>query len=127
MPSVLLGNVSHTALMSDPETGVRTRYASTHIEQSVTMMNTVGEGLFGAMNDVINLWRSESDQPPAWVESDSEPLAAALREHFGCGAKPEQWDIVITGPPNMVPVEEEVVPSATPPELESTEGVNSVG
>jgi hypothetical protein len=104
MPSVTLGNVSHTALITDPETGVKTRYRSTHIEQTVEQINNLPEGLFDAMKAVVDLWRHESDQPPAWLESDSDPLAAALREHFGCGPKPEGWEIVITGPPALVPI-----------------------
>ena len=106
MASVLLGNISHTALMSDPDTGARTRYASTHIDQSTTILNTPEEGLFAQMRDVINLWHHESDQPPAWIESDDPDLASALRKHFGCGERPDDWENVVTGPPTSIVVDE---------------------
>lgn len=115
MASVMLGNVSHTALITNPETGEKTRYRSTHIEQSVTQVGSLPESLFDAMNAVINLWRHESDQPPAWVESDSEALAAALREHFGCGPMPEGWEIKITGPPQLEPIQEPAAPVPAAP------------
>lgn len=74
-----------------------------------------------AMQAVINMWRHESDQPPAWIESDSEPLAAALREHFGCGEKPDDWEIIITGEPRLELIDESTLPplpTATEPRLE---------
>ncbi len=103
MPSVMLGNVSHTSVITDPETGAKTRFRSTNIKQSTTMVNVVPDSLFEAMRDVINVWTQESDQPPAWVESDDPDLAEALRKHFHTGAKPEGWEHIITGPPASEP------------------------
>jgi hypothetical protein len=112
MATVTLGNVSHTALMSDPETGVRTRYASTNINRSTTVVHTPEDGLFAQMRDVISLWHHESDQPPAWIESDDPDLASALRKHFGCGERPEDWENDVTGPPASVVVDERAVQQA---------------
>jgi hypothetical protein len=112
MATVTLGNVSHTALMSDPDTGVRTRYASTNITQSTTVLHTPEDGLYNQMRDVINLWHHESDQPPAWIESDDEDLASALRKHFSTGARPEGWENDITGPPATVVVDERAAAAA---------------
>ena len=106
MATVTLGNVSHTALMSDPETGVRTRYASTNITQSTTVLHTPEDSLFAQMRDVINLWHHESDQPPAWIEGDDPDLVSAMRKHFGCGERPEDWENDITGPPATVVIDE---------------------
>lgn len=104
MASVSLGNLSHTPVITDPETGARTRYRSTNVTQSTTIMHLPAESLYDRMHDVVNLWGHSSDQPPAWVESDDEPLATALRQHFGCGPRPEDWENVITGPPATEPL-----------------------
>lgn len=120
MPSVTLGNTSHTALITNTETGEKTRYKSAHIQQSVTMTGSLPDNIFAAMQAVINMWKHESDQPPAWVDSDSEPLAAALREHFGCGKKPDDWEIVITGEPRLELVEEAPEPTVEPTAVEPT-------
>jgi hypothetical protein len=106
MATVTLGNVSHTALMSDPDTGVRTRYASTNITQSTTILQTPEDGLYNQMRDVINLWHHESDQPPAWIEGDDPDLVSALRKHFGTGEQPQDWENDITGPPASVVIDE---------------------
>jgi hypothetical protein len=106
MATVTLGNVSHTALMSDPDTGVRTRYASTNIAQSTTILHTPEDGLYNQMRDVINLWHHESDQPPAWIEGDDPDLVSALRKHFGTGEQPHDWENDITGPPASIVIDE---------------------
>jgi len=30
---------------------------------------------------------------PAWVESDNAALEDLLRSHFGCGARPDGWEV----------------------------------
>lgn len=106
MATVTLGNVSHTALMSDPDTGLRTRYASTNITRSTTVVHTPEESLYAQMRDVINLWHHESDQPPAWIEGDDDDLVSAMRKHFGTGERPEDWENDVTGPPASVAIDE---------------------
>jgi hypothetical protein len=108
MASVTLGNVSPTALITDTETGEKTRYRYTNIGQTSTFASSPEPDLFSQMRDIINVWKHESDKPPAWVEADDEALASALRQHFGCGARPEDWEHVITGPPAMEPVTADV-------------------
>lgn len=92
--------------MSDPETGVRTRYLSTNIDQSTTMMNIPSENLYEQMRDVINLWHHESNSDPAWIEGDDDDLISALRKHFHCGARPDDWENSVTGPPTTEIIDE---------------------
>jgi hypothetical protein len=126
--TVTLGNVSHTALMSDPDTGVRTRYASTNIVRSTTTMHLPEPNLRGQLNSVANLWHHESDRPPAWVESDSEILTLALRDEFDCGGRPDDWENDITGPPATVAIDERAAQQAAAAgeaETESSIGVTA--
>lgn len=91
MASVQLGNVSHIVVKKDPNTGAKVVTHSAHIRKSTTSVHNLPPGLFAAMRDTINIWGNESDQPPAWLESDDPALEAALREHFGCGPRPDDW------------------------------------
>jgi len=103
MPSVTLGNISPIAVITDPDTGQKTRHRFTNIEQSTCYMGLVEPDLFGQMREVINLWREQSDQPPAWLESDDADLADTMRKHFGCGERPVDWVDNVTGPPETEP------------------------
>jgi len=107
----MLGNTSAIAVITDPETGVKTRHRFTNIEQSTSSLSIAEPDLFGQMRDVVNLWRDMSDAAPGWIESDDEALTAALRAHFQCGARPADWEHVINGPPATKLIE---VPAAAP-------------
>ena|SRR5437660_418703 len=113
MPDVALGNVSVIAMIGDPETGLRTKHRYTNIEQSTCNMHIPPDrDLFQSLRDVVNLWQDQSDEPPAWLEvPDDTEMEAVLRKHFGCGARPDDWENIVTGPPLMVPVEDLITPS----------------
>lgn len=36
---------------------------------------------------------AEPGSKPAWVESDNPSLQDLLRAHFGCGARPDGWEV----------------------------------
>jgi hypothetical protein len=106
MPHVMLGNTSAIAVITDPETGQKTRYRWANVVRTTDQCTIVEPDLLGQMTDVRNLFRDRSDQPPAWVESDDEALTTALRAQYGCGGRPDDWTDEVTGAPNMVLIEE---------------------
>jgi hypothetical protein len=120
VPEVSLGNVSPIALITDPDTGLKTKGRWGNIQQSTCNMRVHEDDFFKSLGAVVNLWSHESDQPPAWVDSDDPDLTAALRKHFGCGGKPEDWQDIITGPASLVPFEDHIlVPVQDTPAVEA--------
>ena len=71
MSDVALGNVSVIAMITDPDTGLRTKHKYSNITQSTTNMHIPADrDLFETLRDAVNLWRvmclaiSESRQGP---------------------------------------------------------------
>lgn len=108
MPHIELGNISPIEMITDPETGLRTKYRFTNIEQAITSFAVPGgRDLLTLLTEVNSAWAAHSDQPPVWVTcSDDLDLQDILRKHFATGERPEGWDIVVTGPSVAVPVED---------------------
>lgn len=105
MPTIELGNISVISVITDPETGVQTKYRANHIDQSVTTMAIPSDrDLMSILRDATNLWSHQSDAPPAWLRCDDPELESILRRHFNCGAPPEEFPILISGPPLLVPM-----------------------
>jgi hypothetical protein len=108
VPSIALGNVSVISMVTDPETGLRTRYRANHIDQSITHMAIPPTwNLLETLTAVTNLWNSESDAPPAWLSCPEDPeLESILQKHFNCGGMPEEgFEVQITGEPLLVPMD----------------------
>jgi hypothetical protein len=110
VPSIELGNVSMISMITDPATGVRTKYRANHVDQTITTINLpMGRDLLTALQEINAVWAAESDAPPAWVSCSDDPdLEALLKRHFSCGDRPDDYEIVITGPSLLVPMEEGV-------------------
>lgn len=126
MPTIELGNVSVISMVTDPETGLQTRYRANHIDQSVTTMSIPPDrNLLGILQDATNLWSHQSDAPPAWVSCSEDPdLEAILQKHFGCGGRPDEFEVIVTGPALLVPMESGIPNSSseTAPEAPAPEG-----
>lgn len=109
MPTIELGNVSVISMVTDPETGMRTRYRANHIDQSITTMHIPTTwNLLEILSSVTNLWNSESDAPPAWVVcSEDQDLEGMLAKHFSCPTgRPDDFDVQISGESLLVPMDE---------------------
>lgn len=58
----------------------------------VTTMALNEPSLAANVAHVERFWGGESDEPPAWVESDSDALEAVLADHYGCPrGRPKSW------------------------------------
>lgn len=99
MPTVLLGNESVTEPYKPDEgtdeTLIRPR---ADLGRRVTAMNlNEVDGVDNPSRGMnltlaIRFWAQHSDQPPAWVESDDDLLAALIADHYGCElGRPENW------------------------------------
>lgn len=107
MPDIALGNISPISMITDPATGLRTKYRVDHIMQTTTFMHVPPDrDLFGVLRDVSNMWANESDSPPAWVDCTEDPeLQSILCKHFSCGPRPEDWENVMVGDvPSLTPI-----------------------
>lgn len=53
---------------------------------------SIGE-VFTSITNVPNgVWAAHADDPPDWVESDSDGLASLIAEHYGCPVgRPKSW------------------------------------
>ena len=77
------GFVVHEAIAGDEE-----RVTRLEIPDGVPL----GEAFVSITQPVRGVWANHSDEPPAWVESDSDALAALLAEHYGCRVgRPRGW------------------------------------
>lgn len=91
--TVAAGTSNPIDLITDPDTGLRTKYRYPNIQETVTNLALMPEGLFDRLRDFINLWQHISDEPPTWISCpESEALEAALREHYKTGAMPDGWE-----------------------------------
>lgn len=65
--------------------------------------------VFTEITHAMGLYGYHSDDPPAWVWSDSPGMQALLAEHYGCAAgKPadlEETHYTENGPPGVGPAE----------------------
>lgn len=107
MPTIELGNISVISMITDPNTGMRTKYRANHIDQSITHISIPPSwNLLETLGGVTNLWNSESDAPPAWVRCSEDPdLEGMLAKHFSCPVgQPDDWEIRITGEELLVPI-----------------------
>lgn len=91
--SVSAGTKNPIDLISDPDTGLKTKYRYPNIRHTVTNLGLVPEGLFDRMRDFINLWQHTSDDPPTWISCPESPvLEAALKDHYKITVDPPDPD-----------------------------------
>lgn len=93
MPHLLLGNTSpietYKALTEDGEEGgieevvkvPRKDLGNTITRFNIPDNTKLSEALLVVVDAFDN---HHSDEPPAWVESDSEALALIISDHYGC-------------------------------------------
>lgn len=91
--TVAVGTINPIDLVSDPETGLKTKYRYPNIRATVTNLTLQPEGLFDQLRDFINLWQHTSDDPPTWVSCPESPIfEAAVKEHYKITADPPDPD-----------------------------------
>jgi hypothetical protein len=82
--TVAAGTKNPIDLISDPETGLKSKYRYPNIRHTVTNIGLVSESLFDRMRDFINLWQHTSDDPPTWISCPEDALfEAAIKQHYG--------------------------------------------
>lgn len=81
--TVALGNVAPVDYLTDPETGLKTKYTYPGLRHTVTEVTLQPDDLFSQMRDLLNVWAQMSDAPPSWITCpDSPMLESVLRENF---------------------------------------------
>lgn len=75
-------------VVHEPIAGDEQRVTRVEVPEGVPL----AEAFVSITQPVRGVWANHSDEPPMWVESDSEGLAALLAEHFGCRiGRPRGW------------------------------------
>lgn len=89
--TVALGNVAPVDYLTNPETGLKTKYTYPGLRATVTNVTPQSDGAIDQARDVLNCWAQMSDEPPSWVSCPESPLLEAmLIDHFK-SKQPEGW------------------------------------